>query len=307
VAAGLVPYAIGSETSGSILTPAAFCGVTGLRPTYGLVSRYGAMSLSWTMDKIGPLARTVEDCATVLQAISGRDSLDPASSGKNFYYVPEVVRKFPDLRIGFAPIDFSDRPDANIRPALASAFATVKSLGIPMVETKLPDFPYGSMTGAIIGAEEASIFEPLITSGQVDQLADPDQIAGLKARLDMPAKDYLKAMRIRSLMQHEFHKLFSQIDILLAPTRYSVAPEISKPLDYRPPGAPKPPDDPGFSALIPAGNLAGLPALSLPCGFADGLPVAIQLVGNPFSENVLLAVGKAFQSRTDFHRQRPKM
>ena len=175
-----------------------------------------------------------------------------------------------------------------------------------MVETKLPDFPYGAMTGAIIGAEEASIFEPLITSGQVDQLADPDQIAGLKARLDMPARDYLKAMRIRTLMQHEFHKLFSEVDILLAPTRYSVAPEISKPLDYRPPDAPKPPDDPGFSALIPAGNLAGLPALSLPCGFADGLPVAIQLVGNPFSENTLLAVGKAFQDRTDFHRQRPK-
>jgi aspartyl-tRNA(Asn)/glutamyl-tRNA(Gln) amidotransferase subunit A len=128
----------------------------------------------------------------------------------------------------------------------------------------------------------------------------------LKARLDMPAKDYLKAMRIRTLMQHAFHKLFSEVDILLAPTRYDVAPEISKPLDYRPPDAPKPPDDHGFSALIPAGNLAGLPALSLPCGFVDGLPAAIQLVGNPFSENTLLAVGKAFQDRTDFHRQRPK-
>ncbi len=306
VAAGLVPYALGSETSGSILTPAAFCGVTGLRPTYGLVSRYGAMALSWTMDKVGTLARTAEDCALVLQAIAGKDPLDPASAGKSFYYVPEVVRKFGDLKIGFAPVDFSDRADANIRPALAQAFETVKGLGIPMVETKLPDFPYGAMAGAIIGAEEASIFEPLITSGQVDQLADPDQIAGLKARLDMPARDYLKAMRIRTLMQHEFHKLFSEVDILLAPTRYAVAPEISKPIDYRPPDAPKPPDDRGFSALIPAGNLAGLPALSLPCGFADGLPVAIQLVGNPFSENTLLAVGKAFQARTDFHRQHPK-
>lgn len=306
VAAGLVPYALGSETSGSILTPAAFCGVTGLRPSYGLVSRYGAMALSWTMDKVGPLARTVEDCALVLQAIAGKDSLDAASSGKSFYYVPSVARRFSDLKIGFAPIDFSDRPDANVRPVLAQAFETVKALGIPMVETKLPDFPYGAMTGAIIGAEEASIFEPLITSGQVDQLADPDQIAGLKARLEMPAKDYLRAMRIRTLMQHAFHKLFSEVDILLAPTRYAVAPEISKPLDYKPPDAPKPPDDPGFSALIPAGNLAGLPALSLPCGFADGLPVAIQLVGNPFSENTLLAVGKAFQDRTDFHRQHPK-
>jgi len=176
-----------------------------------------------------------------------------------------------------------------------------------MVEKKLPEFPYGPMTGAIIGAEGASIFEKLITSGQVDQLADPDQIAGLKARLEMPAKDYLKAQRIRSLMQREFHKLFSEVDVLLAPARYTVAPEVAKPLDYRPPDAPQPPDDPGFSSIIPAGNLAGLPALCLPCGFADGLPVGIQLVGNPFSENTLIAIGKAFQSRTDFHRQRPKV
>jgi aspartyl-tRNA(Asn)/glutamyl-tRNA(Gln) amidotransferase subunit A len=122
----------------------------------------------------------------------------------------------------------------------------------------------------------------------------------------MPAKDDVKAMRVRSLLQHEFHKLFSEVDILLAPTRYTVAPEVSKPLDYRPPDAPKPPDDPGFSALIPAGNLAGLPAISLPCGFVGGLPVGIQLVGNPFSENTLLSVAKAFQDRTDFHRQHPK-
>ena len=307
VAAGLVPYALGSETSGSIITPATFCGVTGLRPTYGLVSRHGAMALSWTMDKVGPIARTAEDCALVLQAIAGKDAQDPGSAGKSFYYVPDVVRKFGDLKIGFAPVDFSDRPMPNLRPVLAQAFETVKSLGIPMVEKKLPDFPYGPMTGAIIGAEGASIFEKLITSGQVDQLADPDQIAGLKARLEMPAKDYLKAQRIRSLMQREFHKLFSEVDVLLAPARYTVAPEVAKPLDYRPPDAPQPPDDPGFSSIIPAGNLAGLPALCLPCGFADGLPVGIQLVGNPFSENTLIAIGKAFQSRTDFHRQRPKV
>jgi aspartyl-tRNA(Asn)/glutamyl-tRNA(Gln) amidotransferase subunit A len=307
VAAGLVPFALGSETSGSILTPAAFCGVTGLRPTYGLVSRHGAMALSWTMDKIGPLARTVEDCALVLQSIAGKDPLDPSSSGKSFYYVPQYARKLSDLKVGFAPIDFSDRADAPLRPALAQALETVKRLGVQVVEAKLPDFPYGAMTGAIIGAEGASIFEPLITSGQVDQLADPDQIAGLKARLEMPAKDYLKAMRIRSLMQHEFRKLFADVDILLAPARYSVAPLVSQPLDYKPPDAPKEPDDPGMSSLIPAGNLGGMPALSLPCGLAAGLPVAIQLVGNPFSENTLLAVGKAFQDRTDFHRQHPKV
>jgi aspartyl-tRNA(Asn)/glutamyl-tRNA(Gln) amidotransferase subunit A len=307
VAAGLVPFALGSETSGSILTPAAFCGVTGLRPTYGLVSRYGAMPLSWTMDKIGPLARTAEDCGLVLQAIAGKDPLDASSSGKSFYYVPQFARKLSDLKVGFAPVDFSDRPEASLRPVLTQAFETVKSLGLQMVETKLPKFPYGEMAGAIIGAEGASVFEPLIVSGQVDQLADPEQAAGLKARLEMPAKDYLKAMRIRGLMQREFHKLFADVDLLLAPARYSVAPPVSRPLDFTPANAAREVADPGMSSLIPAGNLAGLPALSLPCGFADGLPVAIQLVANPFSENTLLAVGRAFQERTDFHRQHPKV
>src|SRR3984885_13910574 len=128
VAAGLVTFALGSETSGSILTPAAFCGVTGLRPTYGLVSRQGAMALSWTLDKIGPLCRSAEDCGLVLHEIAGADGEDPASAGKSYYYTPEYARRFSDLKIGFAPIDFSDRPDANVRPVLAQAFETVKAL-----------------------------------------------------------------------------------------------------------------------------------------------------------------------------------
>ena len=110
VAAGLVPFAIGSETSGSILTPAAYCGVTGLRPTYGLVSRYGAMALSWSLDKLGPIGRSAEDCGLVLQAISGGDSKDPGSAGKSFYYTPQYARRTEDLRIGYAPVDFEEWP-----------------------------------------------------------------------------------------------------------------------------------------------------------------------------------------------------
>ena len=306
VAAGLVPFAIGSETSGSIVTPASFCGVTALRPTYGLVSRHGAMALSWTLDKLGPFGRSVEDCGLILAAIAGKDSHDPGSAGKSFYYTPQYARPLKELRVGYAAVDFAERAEPSARAAFAAALGVLKETGVQMMETKLPDFPYGRVLSLVLNGEMGSIFEPLIASGQVDQLADKSQIAGLKASLEMPAKDYLKAMRIRSVMQHEWRKLFSEVDILLAPTRYEVAPEIAKPLDYRPPDAPKKPDDPGFSALIPAGNLAGLPALSLPCGFADGLPVGIQLVGNPFSENMLIAVGKAFQARTDFHKQHPK-
>src|ERR1022692_1176371 len=117
VAAGLVPFAIGSETSGSIVTPAAFCGVTGLRPTYGLVSRYGAMPLSWTLDKLGPFCRSAEDCGLVLETIAGGDRRDPGSAGKSFYYTPQYARKMSELRIGFAPADFSEWPDETARPA----------------------------------------------------------------------------------------------------------------------------------------------------------------------------------------------
>ena len=303
VAAGLVPFAIGSETSGSIITPAAFCGVTALRPTYGLVSRYGAMPLSWTLDKLGPFCRSAEDCGLVLQAIAGGDGRDPGSAGKSFYYTPQYARKMQDLRVGYAPADFAEWPQPSARPAFEQALEAIRSTGVKLKETRLPDFPYGPLIGTIIAAEGSSVFEPLITSGKVDELADKRQIAGLKAGLDIPARDYLKAMRIRRLVQQGFRRLFADVDLLLSPSRFTVAPPISFPLDRRP--EQPPPQAPGMSALIPAGNLAGLPAISLPCGFADNLPVAVQLVGLPFSENTLLALGREFQARTDWHRRKP--
>jgi len=150
VAAGLVPFAIGSETSGSILTPAAFCGVTALRPTYGLVSRYGAMPLSWTLDKLGPFCRSAEDCGVVLEAIAGGDRRDAGSAGKSFYYTPKYARKMSELRIAFAPADFSEWPDETARPAFQQALETMRGLGAAMVESRLPDFPYQAAVATII-------------------------------------------------------------------------------------------------------------------------------------------------------------
>jgi aspartyl-tRNA(Asn)/glutamyl-tRNA(Gln) amidotransferase subunit A len=307
VAAGLVPFAIGSETSGSIVTPASYCGVTALRPTYGLVSRHGAMALSWTLDKLGPFARSAEDCGLILQVIAGKDSNDPGSSGRGFYYTPQYARPLKDLRIGYAAVDFTDRADASARPAFQAALDVVKQNGATLVEVKLPQFPYGAALSTILAAEEGSIFEPLITSGRVDQLVDPMQIAGLKASLEVPAKDYLKAMRLRRLMQQAFAQLFTQVDALVTPGRSGPATKIDQPLDRPAPGSAQPPagTPPGFQAIIPAGNLAGLPALVLPCGMAGNLPVALQVVGAPFSENVLLSIGRDFQSRTDWHKRRP--
>jgi aspartyl-tRNA(Asn)/glutamyl-tRNA(Gln) amidotransferase subunit A len=304
VASGLVTYALGSETSGSILTPSAFCGVTGLRPTYGLVSRHGAMALSWTLDKIGPICRSAEDCGLVLEAIAGADFEDPSSARKSFYYTPQFARDLKDVRVGFAPVDFNEGVDPAARADYAKALEIIGSLGVQITQAKMPEFPYGFVIGTIMSAEGSAIFEPLIKSGKVDQLADQHQIAGLKAGLEIPAKDYLKAMRIRALIQEAFHDLLSTVDVLIAPTRFDPAPKITQPLDRRASDRPTP-ATPGLTALIPAGNLAGLPALSLPCGFANGMPMGLQLVGSPFSENMLLAIGRTFQERTDWHKRRP--
>jgi aspartyl-tRNA(Asn)/glutamyl-tRNA(Gln) amidotransferase subunit A len=303
VAAGLVPYALGSETSGSIVTPAAFCGVTGLRPTYGLVSRHGAMALSWTLDKIGPICRTAEDCGLVLAAISGGDSNDPGSAGKTFYHAPQFAQKLSEMKVGFAAVD-TEWADPELRPALEAAMRTLREAGLNLVEVKLPDFPWGALIGTIIGAEGASVFESLITSGKVDELADPSQAEGLKANLAIPAAQYLKAMRVRTLVQKSFRELFQNVDVLVAPARYGVAPKVSEPLDATGPEVQRP-ATPGMRSLIPAANLAGLPGITFPCGFASGLPVGLQLVGPAFRENMLVAVAMEFQKRTDWHKRRP--
>jgi aspartyl-tRNA(Asn)/glutamyl-tRNA(Gln) amidotransferase subunit A len=262
------------------------------------------MALSWTLDKIGPFAHTAEDCGQVLQAIAGSDSQDPGSAGTSFYYAPQYVRPLKEVKVGYAAVDFADRAEESARAPFQAALGAIKETGVTLVETKLPSFPYGPILSAVLAAEQASNFEQLITSGQVDQLADAAQIAGLKASLELPAKDYLKAMRLRRLIQEEFRKLFTQVDVLLAPGRSGPATRIDQPLDrggFQPPtGTP-----PGLQGIIQAGNLAGLPALVLPCGFAENLPVAFQLVGAPFTENLLLAIGREFQAHTDWHKKRP--
>jgi aspartyl-tRNA(Asn)/glutamyl-tRNA(Gln) amidotransferase subunit A len=208
------------------------------------------------------------------------------------------------LKIGYAPVDFGERAEAPARAAFEAALAALKETGAQLVETKLPQLPYAAMLSTILSAEQGSIFEPLIASGKVDELADAAQIAGLKASLEVPAKDYLKAMRLRRVVQEEFSKLFAQVDALVAPGRSGGATKIDQPLDrggFQPPAG----TAPGFQGIIQAGNLAGLPAIVLPCGFAENLPVALQVVAAPFAENLLLAIGREFQAKTDWHKKRP--
>jgi len=305
VAAGLVPFALGSETSGSILTPACFCGVTGLRPTYGLVSRRGAMALSWTLDKIGVLAHTAEDCALVLRHIAGGDNADPGSARKSFYHTPQYYRPTSDLKVGYAEIDWTQWPDEPLRPAFTNALNVVKSVGAQMVDSRLPDFPYGPIIETIIDSEAASVFEQLIRSGQVDQLADQSQIAGLKAALTYSAVDYLKATRVRSQIQAVFRQMFASLDLLVAPTQLSLADRADQPFDET---EPKRPDQKGVvNGLVQASNLCGLPAITVPCGFVNGLPIGLQVVGPPFQENCVIAFARAFQNCTDFHQKHPQV
>ena len=304
VAAGLVPFAIGSEAYNfsSLLTPAAYCGVTALRPTYGYVSRRGAMPLSWTMHKLGPLGRSAEDCGLVLQQISGGDSEDPGSAGKSFYYTPQYARALKDLSVGYANVDFESWAEPAARPVFEKALDTLVDMGLTLIETKLPDFPYELAARAIVDAENSSVFEPLVGSGNVNQLSDPAQIAGLEAGLGIAAKDYLKAMRIRRMVMDALRALFVDFDVLVTATRFHTATRIDQPIERPAPEARIPR---GLSDLGAAGNLAGLPALSLPCGFVNGLPVALELVGPPFTENTLLAIGAEYQRRTEWHKQRP--
>lgn len=311
VAAGLVPYGIGSETSGSILSPSSNCGVTGLRPTYGLVSRYGAMALAWTMDKLGPMCRTAEDCGIVLEALAGPDPRDPGSAGRRFR-MERGRRPLRALRVGYAIEDF-ETADPTIRGTLRQALDTLKSLGVRMSRVVLPALPIDSVARTVIRVEGSAAFEELVRSGRDALLADQRQAIGLRAGMQISGVDYIRAMRIRRLLQDEFAKLFRRVDVIVAPARPRPAHRIDEPIDaeWRPVGRKR--RGPGGTtvvagnaALTPAGNLAGLPGLGVPCGFSTkGLPIAIQLVGRPFEESTLIALGRAYQDVTDWHRRIP--
>jgi aspartyl-tRNA(Asn)/glutamyl-tRNA(Gln) amidotransferase subunit A len=312
VGAGLVPFAIGSETSGSIGTPSAYCGVTGLRPTYGLVSRKGAMALSWTLDKLGPMARTAEDCAVVLEAIAGADAADRTTSGKRFK--PMAARSAAAAakraRIGFADEDIADHASPEARQALENGVAEFKRIAPNFARAALPVMPYGPMVQTVYGSEGAEIFAELIEGKRFEQLIDARQKAGLRAALETKARDYLHAMRMRTRLQDSLDSMFRDVDVILSVGRAITATPITQPLDIPPTTASATPPAnrrPGNLGLIAAGNLAGVPAIFFPCGFGtNGLPVGLQLVGPPFSEPLLIALASAYQRATDHHTKRPR-
>ncbi len=300
IAAGLVPFAIGSETSGSIITPASFSGVTGLRPTYGRVSRHGAMALSWTLDKLGPMGRTADDCALVLRAIAGRDLLDPITATRLFTYPETKVKK--RYRIGVL-VGATNRVQPEVKKNFEAALEVLGKAADIEEDVQLPALPFSDVLLTVLRAEEASAFRDLLESGDLAKLRSAKDKAGAHATLMVPAVDYLQAMRARGPMKKAMAELYAKFDAIAAPGRATIAypadGDFSKSAAAKFPG-------PAVGQLITACNVVGLPALCLPTGFGEkGLPTSIQLTGRAWGEARLVTLGRAYQQATDWHKKRP--
>src|SRR6266849_6507352 len=274
VAAALAAFAIGTETWGSIVCPSAYCGVTGLRPTYGRVSRYGAMALSYSMDKIGPMARTADDCALVLSAIAAHDPRDRGSlppGEADFAYTNAPQSGSRPLRIGWLTNAWKN-PDKGIAAVAEAALQVLKRAGAQVSEARLPE-------------------------GRVAELDDPlGKIAGY-VNEQLSASDYLRAVRVRGVLQKKMDALFEGFDVLAAAS----LPIVATPLETNPETDLNFPDPLGG-----IGNLCGLPVISVPCGFSEAkLPVGLQFAGRVRNDRAVIAAAHLFQQLTDWHTRRP--
>jgi aspartyl-tRNA(Asn)/glutamyl-tRNA(Gln) amidotransferase subunit A len=295
--AALAPFAIGTETWGSIVCPSSFCGVSGLRPTYGRVSRSGAMALSFTMDKIGVMGRSAEDCAIVLAQIAGYDQLDPSSLQEAaFTYNPAAEKK--PLRIGWLTNAWKQY-GPGIEDAVKAAAGILKSNGATVEDAQLPEGPWEAAAVTVIFVEGASAFESMIESGTISELIDPLGKIGGYVSQQIPAIDYLRAIRIRGILQKKIDELFDRFDVLAAASLPVSASKIDANIET----------SLNFSdPLGSIGNLCGLPAISVPCGFsAENLPVGILFVGRALDDHKVIDAARMFQRNTDWHKKRPPL
>ncbi|MCI0488045.1 MAG: amidase [Blastocatellia bacterium] len=282
--AGLVGFSIGTETLGSIVSPSSTCGVVGLRPTYGRVSRYGAMGLSWTMDKIGPICRGVEDCAVVLHAIYGPDGRDITVGDVPFNWTPDFDLK--RMRIGYLKEEFErgGRGGGEERMAMyKEALDALRSAGANLEPLQLPEFSTGSLR-IILVAEAATAFDDLTREGGVDKLSGQgrgDWPNTFRTSRFIPAVEYIRAQRARTLLMREMDALMSKWDVFVSPA-------------------------PGSGSLLVT-NLTGHPAVVLPCGFINNRPQAIMFTGGLYDETAPLRAALAFERATKWHTMHPKV
>jgi len=296
VSAALAAFAIGTETWGSILCPSAYCGISGLRPTFGRVSRYGAMALAYSMDKIGPMARTADDCALVLGSIAAYDSHDRSSLQAAEASFPYPAPLPSSLRIGRLTNAWS-KPDPEIESAFDLTLDVLKKHGMKISDARLPEGPYEAAGGTIIAVEGAAAFRGLLDSGKVSELPDPlGQIAGYVSE-QISASDHMRALRIRGVLQKQIDALFDDFDVLAAPTLPIAATILETNLET----------ELTFSdPLGGIGNLCGLPAISVPCGFTSKkLPVGVQFISRVRNDRNVVAAANLFQRNTDWHTKSP--
>jgi len=297
VAAGLATFALGTETWGSILCPSAFCGLTGIRPTYGLVSRAGGMVGAYTFDKVGPLARSVSDCRTVLAAIAGADPRDPSCATERTKLDRGAGRQWRNLHAARVSLDWSKVGEPEVKAAFEAAVAELAAAGLRMEETPLPDVPAAEVSGLLIGMEALAAFDPFLADGRVKQLVD--DMAPRQPELGqlVTGPDTMKAVRIREAIQREMREFFRRFDVIVTPNFMSVAPPVEQDLNEALPYG-----DP-VGALAAA---CGLPGLALPAGTGKaGMPASFQIVAAPFEDATLLDLGEMFQTRTRYHRAHP--
>src|SRR5262245_59477840 len=301
VAAGLAAFAIGTETWGSIICPSAYCGVSGLRPTFGRVSRYGAMALSYSMDKIGPMARSAEDCAHIFAVIAGHDIKDQSTLPLDkaaFTYSPSIELSAKPPRIGWGTNAWK-QIDRNAEKAIQAAERSVRKMFPGTKNVTLPDGPFEAAAGITIGVEGTAAFRDLIRSGRVSQLSDPlGQIKGYVGE-QIEAADYIRALQVRGVLQQKMDLLFDSFDVIVAASLPLGANRLDANLET----------DLVFpDPLGGIGNLCGLPALSAPCGFTDqNLPVGLQFVAKAGNDLAVIRAARTFQQHTDWHRKHPKV
>jgi Asp-tRNA(Asn)/Glu-tRNA(Gln) amidotransferase A subunit family amidase len=319
-AAGCVAFGIGTETSGSILSPSTICGCAGLRPTFGRVSRYGAMTLSWTQDRLGPICRTAEDCAIVFRAIAKPDEQDLSVIDLPFNYDAEIdIRK---LRVGYLAPAF-DEPNrhADWKRNDQQALEALRALGLKLEPFELPRMPT-NVTGGILGAESGASFDELIRSGRDKDLTNTGRATGMRTSRLVPAIEYLQTQRVRAMIMRQFADVVGKFDVYVAPYINMRAGGPGRAADAgaagraggagRDAGAGRSSDTPPPPSPIRdhfgVANLCGYPAVSIPNGFtADGHPTSITFLGRLYNEGEILAVARAYQERAGWHLRHPTL
>ncbi|MEW2433441.1 amidase [Streptomyces caniferus] len=297
VAAGEATFALGTDTGGSIRVPAALNGIVGLKPTYGLVSRHGVTALSWSLDHVGPLTRTVRDAALVLSSLVGHDPQDPASirTAPPVYPLPPEGGDLTGLRIGVPVNYYFDRVAPEVEAAVREALTQMAGMGAELVEVEIPMTRYIQATHWGLMVPEATAYHER-TLRTVPELYAPDVRILLEAGELVSAGDYLRAQRSRTLMRQAWLRLFDQVDVLAAPTVPMTATKADQQTVQWPDGTTEGVADAYVRLSAPA-NITGLPALSVPAGRDHaGLPIGLQLIGRPLEEATVLRAGHAYES-----------